>query len=102
MKINMANKEIIQQLQLLGSAPQYWHTTIYDDGIWSIEIERMIQNNIVFWAKRTDKRGYYKNTLVSMHEEQGEIKWMTSFLLKQTVLNKCISVYKALHRNGLA
>lgn len=102
-KQTMPVNEIIRSVKLANANSIEWHASIYNDGIWTINIERHPYRVIRFWVSREDKHGNYNNTLFTPYEikQDGTMRYGADFQIKKAVVDKITSVYKALLKENL-
>jgi hypothetical protein len=99
--MSVPNKDIVDTIKKYKEARKEFHATIYSDGVWSVDIELHPYGVIRFWASREDKRGNHNSTLVTVYRYNNELKYTSDFKIKDVVLKKIISTYKALEANNL-
>lgn len=95
----MSNQSIVNAMKQAQKAGEEYHTRIYDDGCWWIDIERHPYGQIRFWVGFEDKRNGSTNGSICSINHLGIP--VADFKVKESVKNKVLSSYKALVKAGL-
>lgn len=98
--MTISNNIIINKLKEAANNNVEIHFSIYNDGIWNVDIERHPYGCIRFWVSREDKLGNFNQSLFNVYEYNGEIRYSAEFKVAVTARNKIINTYKALRKAG--
>lgn len=101
--IIMTQNEIIDLIKMSKESSKELHITIYNDGVWKIDLERHPYGLVRFWVSREDKQGNYNCSLFAPYEilPDGSIRYGADFKIKKAVVDKIASTYKALIKSKL-
>ena len=95
--------EQVQKMQKSGD-PKFreYHETVYDDGIWKIDLEVHPYGTYRFWVSREDTYGNYNNSIFSMYRSStGEIKYSAEYVIKKAVVDRLLKTYIELEKAGI-
>ena len=93
---NLRNKGALQ-----GSE---YHETVFDDGVWRIDLELWVMSGQVrWWILREDKYESVQSSLFTMYRmpDTNELRYAADFPIKKSIVNKMLSIYKLLEKNGI-
>ncbi len=95
---------MVKRMQASGN-PRFseYHQTVYDDGIWKIDLEIFAISGVVrWWVSREDKAGNYNNSLFTMYRaDSGEIRYLADYQIKKDIIAKLTKVFEILEKIGI-
>lgn len=97
-RYQMYNEYIISNVLLNYASHNYRNITIYNDNVWTVELQFSEGGNLTFWVAYELKDGTYRSSQVSVMQAN---RCLADFELKKAVNDKILSVYKSLAYNYL-
>lgn len=99
----MTQNEIMDLIKRSKESSKELHITIYNDGVWKINLEKQPYGLVRFWVSREDKQGNYNCSLFTPYEilPDGSMRYGADFKIKKAVVDKIASTYKALIKSKL-
>ena len=90
----------IQNKHLDDAHYKEFHQRIYDDGIWTIDLEVFaVSKQVRFWVAREDKLGHYNNSLVTMYRDSlGDFRYSCNFKLKYDIVRRLKMIFEQLEK----
>lgn len=92
------NDEVIKIFKNAEKTHQECHMRVYDDGIWTVDIERHPYGVIRFWVAKEYKNGHYASTLCTVTPDG---RYSADFKISKAAERKVISLYTKLINNNL-
>ena len=95
---------MVKKMQSSGD-PKFseYHQTVYDDGIWRIDLEIFAVSGVIrWWVSREDKAGNYNNSLFTMYRrDNGQIAYSADYQIKKDIVQRLLKVFEILEKEGI-
>jgi len=95
---------MVRKMQSSGD-PKFseYHQTVYDDGIWKIDLEIFAISGVIrWWVSREDKAGNYNNSLFTMYRaDSGEIRYSADYQIKKDIVQRLLRTFELLEKAGI-
>lgn len=96
--------QMVRKMQKSGDPNlRDYHERIYDDGIWTIDLEIFAISGVIrWWVAREDKAGNYNNSLFTMYRrENGQIAYSADYQIKKDIVQRLLKVFELLEKEGI-
>ena len=96
---------MVKKMQSTGD-PKFseYHQTVYDDGIWKIDLEIFAISGVIrWWVSREDKAGNYQNSQFTMYRaDNGQMRYFADYQIKKDIVNRLLKTYEYMEKAGIA
>ena len=92
----------VQKMQKMGD-PKFrdYNETVYDDGVWKVDLEMHPYGTIRWWITREDKFGHFNRTQFSMYRAHNELKYSAEFKIKKAVVERLLNAWIMAEKLGV-
>lgn len=94
----------VKKMQSTGN-PIYneFHQTVYDDGIWKIDLEIFAISGVIrWWVSREDKAGNYQNSQFTMYRaDNGQMRYFADYKIKKDIVDRLLKTYEYMEKAGI-